>query len=73
MPLQNGLDHIGMATLDETVKQLDKEKPGTSWRQNEEHVIPKNRLGIVFFAILCVTSTVVLDHVSTQRRIYPRL
>ncbi|OAX38723.1 MFS amino acid permease [Rhizopogon vinicolor AM-OR11-026] len=35
--------------------------PAASWRQSEEHVIPENRLSIVFPGILCATFIVVLD------------
>ncbi|OJA20399.1 hypothetical protein AZE42_05364 [Rhizopogon vesiculosus] len=35
--------------------------PAASWSQSEEHVIPENRLAIVFPGILCATFMVVLD------------
>lgn len=34
---------------------------GTSWKQNEEHVLPKNRLGIVFFGLMCSVFLAALD------------
>ncbi|KAG1754579.1 MFS general substrate transporter [Suillus lakei] len=38
-----------------------KEKPGTSWKKDEEHVVPKNRIGIVFFGLMCSTFLAALD------------
>ncbi|KIJ69250.1 hypothetical protein HYDPIDRAFT_80094 [Hydnomerulius pinastri MD-312] len=38
-----------------------KEKPGASWKKDEEHVVPKNRLGIVFFGLMCSTFLAALD------------
>ncbi|KAG1756583.1 MFS general substrate transporter [Suillus paluster] len=32
-----------------------KGKPGASWKKDEEHVVPKNRIGIVFFGLMCCT------------------
>ncbi|KAG8217942.1 major facilitator superfamily domain-containing protein [Butyriboletus roseoflavus] len=37
-------------------------EPGASWKQNEEHVLPKNRLGIVSFALACTMFLGALDH-----------
>ncbi|KAI6109565.1 MFS general substrate transporter [Pisolithus sp. B1] len=34
---------------------------GSSWKQNEEHVLPKNRLGIVFFGLMCSVFLAALD------------
>ncbi|KAI6118806.1 MFS general substrate transporter [Pisolithus croceorrhizus] len=34
---------------------------GASWKQNEEHVLPKNRLGIVFFGLMCSVFLAALD------------
>ncbi|KAG2756045.1 MFS general substrate transporter [Suillus brevipes Sb2] len=38
-----------------------KEKPGASWKKDEEHVVPKNRMGIVFFGLMCSTFLAALD------------
>ncbi|KAG2130305.1 major facilitator superfamily domain-containing protein [Suillus bovinus] len=38
-----------------------KETPGTSWRKLEEHVIPRNRMGIVFFSWMCTIFLVAID------------
>lgn len=43
-------------------------EPGVSWKQNEEHVLPKNRLGIVSFALVCTMFLGALDHVSQRLR-----
>ncbi|KAH7924739.1 MFS general substrate transporter [Leucogyrophana mollusca] len=41
--------------------QLLKSKPGASWSQNEQHVVPQNRLGIVFFGLMCSIFLAALD------------
>ncbi|KAI0699708.1 MFS general substrate transporter [Cytidiella melzeri] len=38
-----------------------KAAPGQSWRQNEEHVLPPNRMGIVFFGLMSCTFLAALD------------
>ncbi|KAG1843412.1 major facilitator superfamily domain-containing protein [Suillus tomentosus] len=38
-----------------------KERPGASWKKAEEHVIPKNRLGIVFIGWMCTIFLVAID------------
>ncbi|OAX38645.1 MFS general substrate transporter [Rhizopogon vinicolor AM-OR11-026] len=43
-----------------TIKEA-KAKPGASWKQNEEHVVPKNRIGIVFFGLMCCVFLAALD------------
>ena len=45
--------------------QTPKEKhtPGQSWKENEEHVLPHNRLGIVFFGLMSCTFLAALDQV----------
>lgn len=35
--------------------------PGQAWKQNEEHVLPHNRLGIVFFGLMSCTFLAALD------------
>ncbi|KAH7889336.1 major facilitator superfamily domain-containing protein [Phlebopus sp. FC_14] len=42
-------------------KPVQKAKPGASWSQNEEHVLPKNRLGIVMFGLMCCMFLAALD------------
>ena len=43
---------------------VERKEPGLSWKQNEEHVLPKNRLGIVSFALVCTMFLGTLDQVS---------
>ncbi|KIJ68901.1 hypothetical protein HYDPIDRAFT_79646 [Hydnomerulius pinastri MD-312] len=50
-----------MAAVARSEKSVEKAKPGASWSQNEEHVLPKNRLGIVFFGLMCSTFLAALD------------
>ncbi|KAG6376367.1 MFS general substrate transporter [Boletus reticuloceps] len=38
-----------------------KAQPGASWKETEQHVVPKNRLGIVFFGLMCCTFLAALD------------
>ncbi|KAG0705940.1 MFS general substrate transporter [Suillus ampliporus] len=38
-----------------------KERPGASWQNDEEHVVPKNRMGIVFFGLMCSAFLAALD------------
>lgn len=38
-----------------------KERPGASWKKVEEHIIPKNRLGIVFIGWMCTIFLVAID------------
>lgn len=38
-----------------------KAKPGQHWKENEEHILPKNRLGIVFFGLMACTFLAALD------------
>ncbi|KAG2137516.1 MFS general substrate transporter [Suillus clintonianus] len=38
-----------------------KERPGASWKKKEEHVVPKNRLSIVFFGLMCTVFLAALD------------
>ncbi|KAF8121968.1 hypothetical protein EV363DRAFT_1301496 [Boletus edulis] len=40
---------------------IGRKEPGHSWRQDEEHVLPKNRLGIVSFAFVCTMFLGALD------------
>ena len=42
-------------TTDTTSTQARKQKPGASWKASERHVLPENRLWIVFPGLcLCV-------------------
>lgn len=56
-----------------------KHKPGESWKQNEEHVLPQNKLGIVFFGLMSCTFLAALDQVRHYRAfrtnvgVYPAL
>ncbi|KAK7693540.1 hypothetical protein QCA50_003109 [Cerrena zonata] len=43
------------------VEPSKKLKPGQAWKQNEEHVLPKNNLGIVFFGLMSCTFLAALD------------
>ncbi|KAG2054759.1 MFS general substrate transporter [Suillus hirtellus] len=38
-----------------------KQSPGASWKKDEGHIVPKNRLGIVFFGLMCSTFLAALD------------
>ncbi|THG97767.1 hypothetical protein EW026_g4297 [Hermanssonia centrifuga] len=38
-----------------------KQRPGQSWKQDEEHVLPHNRLGLVFFGLMSCTFLAALD------------
>ncbi|KAF8550441.1 MFS amino acid permease [Imleria badia] len=40
---------------------VKRNEPGFSWEQNEEHVLPKNRLGVVSFALVCTMFLGTLD------------
>ena len=41
----------------------EKHEPGQSWKAGEEHVLPHNRLGIVFFGLMSCTFLAALDQV----------
>jgi len=43
---------------------IQRKEPGCSWSRTEEHVLPKNRLGIVGFALVCTMFLAALDQVS---------
>jgi hypothetical protein len=43
------------------------EGSAASWNKVEEHVIPKNRMGIVFFGLMCTMFLVALDSVRSNR------
>ncbi|KAG9318904.1 MFS amino acid permease [Chiua virens] len=50
-----------MATTTQNDSPIDKAQPGASWKDKEEHVLPKNRLGIVFFGLMCSFFLAALD------------
>jgi hypothetical protein len=52
-----------MSTTPQNDKAGEKAEPGASWKQKEEHVVPKNRLGIVLFGLMCATFLAALDQV----------
>jgi hypothetical protein len=41
--------------------------PGESWKQNEEHVLPPNKIGIVFFGLMSCTFLAALDQVCAYK------
>ena len=41
--------------------------PGQSWKQTEEHVLPPNRIGIVFFGLMSCTFLAALDQVFIHK------
>ncbi|KAI6045676.1 MFS general substrate transporter [Pisolithus marmoratus] len=40
---------------------VSKKEAGASWKQNEAQILPKNRLGIVFFGLMCSVFLAALD------------
>ncbi|KAF8843668.1 MFS general substrate transporter [Paxillus ammoniavirescens] len=50
-----------MSTTSQSEKAGEKAAPGASWNQKEEHVLPKNRLGIVLFGLMCAMFLAALD------------
>ncbi|KAG6370083.1 MFS general substrate transporter [Boletus reticuloceps] len=50
-----------MATKTQSDSPVEKTRPGASWKDKEEHVLPKNRLGIVFFGLMCTIFLAALD------------
>ncbi|KAF8414466.1 hypothetical protein L210DRAFT_3659134 [Boletus edulis BED1] len=50
-----------MATKTQSDSPVEKTQPGASWKDKEEHVLPKNRLGIVFFGLMCTIFLAALD------------
>ncbi|KAI6036042.1 hypothetical protein PISMIDRAFT_118400 [Pisolithus microcarpus 441] len=50
-----------MASPTQTEKPRGKAPPGASWQDKEEHVLPKNRLGIVFLGLMCSVFLAALD------------
>ncbi|KAI6162553.1 major facilitator superfamily domain-containing protein [Pisolithus thermaeus] len=50
-----------MASPMQTEKPRGRALPGASWQDKEEHVLPKNRLGIVFLGLMCSVFLAALD------------
>ncbi|KAG2357725.1 MFS general substrate transporter [Suillus spraguei] len=50
-----------MAEPPSSAIEAAKERPDASWKKVEEHVIPNNRMAIVFFGLMCTTFLVALD------------
>lgn len=42
-----------------------KAKPGASWKNNETHVVPKNKLPIVFGGLMLCVFLAALDQVAS--------
>lgn len=43
----------------------EKAKPGQHWKHNEEHVLPKNRMSLVFSGLMACVFLAALDQVRT--------
>ncbi|KAL4068102.1 MFS general substrate transporter [Scleroderma citrinum] len=50
-----------MADTTQSEKPTQKSAPGEAWKKSEEHIVPKNRLGIVFFGLMCSVFLAALD------------
>ncbi|KAG2137519.1 MFS general substrate transporter [Suillus clintonianus] len=50
-----------IAELSPSTTKEAKERPSPSWKRNEEHVVPKNRMSIVFFGLMCTVFLAALD------------
>ncbi|KAN0076836.1 Major facilitator superfamily domain containing protein [Tylopilus felleus] len=50
-----------MTTTTEHDSPVEKTQPGASWKDQEEQVLPKNRLSIVFFGLMCTMFLAALD------------
>ncbi|GLB34845.1 putative membrane transporter [Lyophyllum shimeji] len=60
--VQMGFDGSTSAPNDPShVKQDAKREPGASWKANETHVLPKNRLSIVFIGLMLTVFLAALD------------
>ena len=60
-PITHMTSKVHSATND--VEKSVQEKYDGSQIQTEEHVIPKNSLGVVFFGLMCCTFLAALDQV----------
>ena len=59
-------------TTDEGIASGDtpartKTKPGASWKANEQHVLPKNNMSLVFACLMLCVFRATLDQVSTSK------
>lgn len=43
--------------------KTEKAKPGEKWKANEQHVLPKNRIGIVFTGLCLSVFLAAIDQV----------
>ncbi|KAG2122925.1 MFS general substrate transporter [Suillus clintonianus] len=50
-----------MAELPSSTIKEAEERPSPSSKKNEEHVVPKNRMSIVFFGLMCTVFLAALD------------
>lgn len=57
---------------DVTEESRGRSKPGASWKAGEQHVIPKNRLGFVFFGLMLTVFLAALDQVSLLHHLRKR-
>jgi hypothetical protein len=46
-----------------TPNRAAKGKPGAGWKENEQHILPKNRIGIVFLGLCCCIFLAAIDQV----------
>lgn len=61
---QNAQSQPGTTVATPTATSEKHKAPGQSWKENEQHVLPHNRLGIVFFGLMSCTFLAALDQVS---------
>lgn len=60
------LSILNLSVMADTTKSgtpTQKSAPGATWKNNEEHVVPKNRLRIVFVGLMCSVFLAALDQV----------
>lgn len=50
----------------ETTAKTEKAAPGASWKAQEEHHLPKNRIGIVFAGLCLSVFLAAIDQVRTR-------
>ena len=60
-------------TTDEGIASGDtpaqtKTKPGASWKANEQHVLPKNNMPLVFSGLMLCVFLAALDQVSISKQ-----
>ena len=51
----------------------EKHRPGGTWRDNEEHVLPNNRLGIVFSGLMACIFLAALDQVRLSQSFFSKV